>query len=146
MPWDATPNGGFSTGNAWFTLDPAYATGRNVAAASADPASTLTLVRDLACVRAGIEGAAWEPVATDSVSVLAFSRATEDGRVVVVANLGAVATREVRIDAHGAFRDLTDGFAGVYAADGLRVQGLPAYGYALFGDELAAECPVAGPA
>ncbi len=145
MPWDSSRNAGFSTGSAWFTLDPAYAEGRNVAGAVADPDSTLNLVRDLACVRDAIEGAAWEPVATDSAAVLAYSRATEAGRIVVVANLGATATRELRIDAHGAFQDLTHGLAGVYAADGLRIQGLPAYGYAVFAEEIAADCPVAGP-
>ena len=49
MPWDASPGGGFSTGNAWLpVLDPA---GRNVEEQRKDPASTLALVRELIALR-----------------------------------------------------------------------------------------------
>lgn len=52
MPWDESSQAGFTTGTPWFTPDPSYQWGVNVAAQDADPASLLNLVRALACVRA----------------------------------------------------------------------------------------------
>ncbi|MFN7146938.1 MAG: alpha-amylase family glycosyl hydrolase, partial [Myxococcota bacterium] len=145
MPWDGSANGGFTTAAVpWFTLDPGYTQGRNVADAEADPTSLLTLMRGLACVRAELEGADWSPVATDAESVLAYTRATAEGRVIVVANLGGESVGDVAVDVHGGFRDLTRD-EGVYAADGLRVPGLEPYGYRLYGDEVATRCAVAPP-
>jgi alpha-glucosidase len=49
MQWDSSPNGGFTTGTPWLpAVDPDM---RNVAAAEADPASALQLVRRLAELR-----------------------------------------------------------------------------------------------
>ncbi|MDP2314920.1 MAG: alpha-amylase family glycosyl hydrolase [Pseudomonadota bacterium] len=145
MPWDDSPNGGFTTSVAWYTLDPGYTLGANVAAAEADPTSLLTLLRDLACVRDAIDGADWALVATDVPSVFGYARTTEDGRVLVVANLASVAVGEIRVDAHGAFWDLTNNIRSIYAADGLVLPGLPPYGYGVYSDEIADRCLVAGP-
>lgn len=145
MPWDASSQGGFTTGVPWFTPDPGYSANKNVAAAEADPTSLLTLVRDLACVRDALDGAAWEPVATDQPSVLAYARTTPEGRVIVVANLADAPTGPVRVDVHGAFRALTDDLSGVHAPDGLRLPDLGAFGYAVYADEIAGRCGVAGP-
>ncbi len=145
MPWDGSPNAGFTTGVPWFTLDPGYATGANVAAAEADPASLLTLVRDLACVRDAIDGADWEPLVTDRPSVLAYARTTEDGRVIVVANLAGTDVGEVRVDVRGGLRQLTGSSRGVHALPGLVLRGLGPHGYALYSDEIAGRCIVAGP-
>ncbi|MES2640271.1 MAG: alpha-amylase family glycosyl hydrolase [Myxococcota bacterium] len=145
MPWDDSPNAGFTTGVPWYYPDYGYITGKNVAAAEADPTSLLTLVRDLACVRDALDGAAWEPVATDRPSVLAYARSTPDGRVLVLANLADTSVGEVRVDARGAFRALTDDLRGIHASDGLVVPDLGPYGYALYADEIAERCGVAGP-
>ncbi len=145
MPWDGSGNGGFTEAPIpWFTLDPLYAAGVNVEEAGADPTSPLSLLRDLACVRAELDGAGWQPVATDAATVLAYARSTEEGRLVVVANLGAEPVGDVRVDVHGGFRELTTD-TGVDAGDGLVVRNLGAYGYALYADELAARCAVAPP-
>lgn len=144
MPWDDSSSGGFTTGVPWFTPDPGYSAGKNVAAAEADPASLLTLVRDLACVREAIAGAEWESITTDRPSVLAYSRTTLEGRVIVVANLADESVGEVRVDVHGAFRELTGQLRGVNARDGL-VLSLGAFGYAAYADEIAGRCVVAGP-
>jgi alpha-glucosidase len=57
MQWDASPSGGFTTGEAW--LPPVDPEATNVEAQSDDPHSTLSLVRDLLTLRrllgAGIE-------------------------------------------------------------------------------------------
>ena len=51
MQWDASPTGGFTTGEPWLPLvDPAT---RNVAAQAADPASLLALYRRLIATRRG---------------------------------------------------------------------------------------------
>jgi len=49
MPWDATPNGGFTTGTPWLPAIDSKA--RNVAAEEQDPNSTLHLVQRLARLR-----------------------------------------------------------------------------------------------
>lgn len=56
MPWDDTSQAGFTTGTPWFTPDPSYERGVNVADEDRDPGSLLNLVRALACVRAETEG------------------------------------------------------------------------------------------
>jgi alpha-glucosidase len=49
MQWDASPSGGFTTGDAWLSpVDPAQT---NVEAQREDPRSTLSLVRDLLALR-----------------------------------------------------------------------------------------------
>jgi alpha-glucosidase len=49
MQWDASPSGGFSTGDAW--LPPVDPAATNVEAQRDDPRSTLSLVRDLLTLR-----------------------------------------------------------------------------------------------
>jgi alpha-glucosidase len=52
MQWDASPQGGFTTGEPWLPLvDPAA---RNVAEQRDDPASMLSLVRELIALRRGL--------------------------------------------------------------------------------------------
>jgi glycosidase len=54
MQWDATRNGGFTTGEPWLApIDPER---RNVAAQDADPASLLTFVRQLVRARRHLKG------------------------------------------------------------------------------------------
>jgi alpha-glucosidase len=54
MQWDASPTGGFSTGEPWLpAVDPAE---RNVDAQRDDPASTLTLTRELIALRHELGG------------------------------------------------------------------------------------------
>jgi alpha-glucosidase len=50
MPWDDTPNAGFTTGHPWLPLNPDHTT-RNVATLAADPSSILTLYRRLIALR-----------------------------------------------------------------------------------------------
>ncbi len=91
MPWSADHDAGFTTGSAWFTLDPGYREGWNVADQEADPESMLHLIRALSCLRAahGLdEDTGWEPEDAGS-SVLAFTR--DDGRLSVRVNLRAQA-------------------------------------------------------
>ena len=59
MPWTAASQAGFTTGTPWFTPDPAFESGQNVAAEDEDPASMLSLVRELSAIRmaCGLDGA-----------------------------------------------------------------------------------------
>lgn len=50
LPWDGSPNAGFTTGEPWLPLNPDWRT-RNVAAQADDPASMLTLHRRLLALR-----------------------------------------------------------------------------------------------
>ena len=52
MPWDATPGGGFTTGQPWYPFAPGKATA-NVAAQTGDPGSPLSRYRNL--IRARLE-------------------------------------------------------------------------------------------
>lgn len=50
MPWDGSPNGGFTTGEPWLPLDPDHSV-RNVATEMQDPTSMLSLYRKLIALR-----------------------------------------------------------------------------------------------
>jgi glycosidase len=81
MQWDNTPNGGFTTGEPWLPLvDPER---RNVAAQRDDPASTLSLVRELIALRREL-GEGFELLDAPA-GVVAFRR---DGHTVAI-NTGA---------------------------------------------------------
>jgi glycosidase len=90
MRWDASkPAAGFTTGTPWQPLgdDPA---GTDVATQAADPASLLSLYRDLIRLRAAHPALAigeWTPVDAEAKSIVAYLRHTPDEAVLVVANL-----------------------------------------------------------
>jgi alpha-amylase len=90
MRWDATkPAAGFTTGTPWQPLgdDPP---GTDVATQAADPASLLSLYRDLIRLRAAHPALAtgeWTPVDAEAPSVVAYLRHVPDEVVLVVANL-----------------------------------------------------------
>jgi glycosidase len=80
MQWDATPRGGFTTGEPWLPLiDPDR---RNVADQAADPGSLLTFLRRLAELRKTIEGEL-RFLETGHPDVIAYER----GEHVVTLNL-----------------------------------------------------------
>ena len=89
MQWDASANGGFTTGSPWLpVVDPAT---RNVAAQAADPASLLALYRRL--IRARHEAPALGRGSHRSIfgvapEVLAWVREAEGERVLVLLNVG----------------------------------------------------------
>jgi alpha-glucosidase len=70
MQWDASPSGGFTTGDAW--LPPVDPEATNVEAQRDDPRSTLSLVRDLLTLRR-LLGEGIELIDTDP-GVLAYRR------------------------------------------------------------------------
>jgi glycosidase len=88
MPWDGSPEAGFTTGEPWLPLNPDWRT-RNVEALSADPGSILNLYRRLIAVRRSSRalqlGDYRELVAADGV--LAYERRLGDESVIVVLNL-----------------------------------------------------------
>ena len=82
MQWDATTQGGFTTGTPWLPLaDPAQ---RNVADQERDPGSLLHLYRDLIAARRSLAGPV-ELLGGTAPGVLAFRR----GDHIVALNLGA---------------------------------------------------------
>lgn len=91
MPWDSSPNAGFTTGTPWFNLAPGWET-TNVAAATADPGGMYALVSALSALRARSvalrEGTlSWEVAETDTT--LAWRLTAGDEWVVVAANFAA---------------------------------------------------------
>ncbi len=93
MQWDGTPNAGFTTPEArpWLPLAADYAT-RNVAAQENDPASMLSLYRQLTALRRAepaLNRGGIELIDTGIANVLAYRRtwAGSDGFLVVL-NLG----------------------------------------------------------
>ena len=93
MPWDDTPNAGFTTGEPWLPLGPDWRT-RNVAALEAEPGSILSLYRELLALRrttpALHEGSFALLEAPDGV--LAYERRHRDEVVHVLLNLTGQAT------------------------------------------------------
>ena len=89
MPWNASANAGFSTGEPWLPLGPDWPT-RNVAAEAGDPDSMLTLHRTLLRLRRVYPALAvgdYRGIAAQG-DVLAYERRHGDGRIVVALNLG----------------------------------------------------------
>jgi len=89
MPWDASPNAGFSSGEPWLPLNADWAT-RNVAAQEADPDSMLNLTRALLRLRRTVPALSvgnYLPVASSN-GLLAFTRHSGRSRVLVALNLG----------------------------------------------------------
>ncbi|HWE98877.1 MAG TPA: alpha-amylase family glycosyl hydrolase [Caulobacteraceae bacterium] len=87
MPWDASPNAGFSAASPWLPLNPDWET-RNVAAEMADPASMLSLCRRLIALRRASPAltlGAYARVSADN-SVLMFQRVAGAERILVALN------------------------------------------------------------
>ena len=92
MPWDASPNGGFTTGTPWLPLNADWPT-RNVAALDADAASILNLHRALLTLRrahSALSVGDFALVEADG-DVLAYERRHGGERLLIALNLGAVA-------------------------------------------------------
>lgn len=93
MQWDGTPNAGFTTPEArpWLPLAADYAT-RNVAAQENDPASMLSLYRQLTALRRAepaLNRGGIKLIDTGIEDVLAYRRTVEGGdSFLVVLNLG----------------------------------------------------------
>ncbi len=89
MQWDATPNGGFTTGVPWLPLvDPHR---RNVTDQAGDPASLLNLYRRLIEVRrtsAALRRGTHRSIFGVGPDVLAWTREFGDERVLVLLNVG----------------------------------------------------------
>lgn len=90
MPWDDTPQAGFTTGRPWLPLGADYEV-VNVAAQTADPTAILTLYRRLIALRRAEPALAigdYVPVATTG-DLLAYERRHEGRRLLIALNLGA---------------------------------------------------------
>lgn len=89
MPWDASPNAGFSQAEPWLPLNADWQA-RNVAAQEANPASMLNLTRSLLRLRRSepaLSVGNYFPVASSN-NLLAFTRHSGSTRVLVALNLG----------------------------------------------------------
>ena len=89
MPWDASPNAGFSAAEPWLPLNPDWPS-RNVAAQEVDPGSMLNLTRALLRLRRAEPALAvgdYVPVACEG-TLLAYERRCGDARLLVALNLG----------------------------------------------------------
>lgn len=112
MPWDGGHEAGFTDGTAWFPPDPAYLEGRTVADEAEDPASMLSLVSGLGCLRGALSLDAvqgWTPFTTPTPGVLAFERSGAAGRLVVAVNLSSAASGGVRLPLTGTWIDASTG-------------------------------------
>jgi oligo-1,6-glucosidase/alpha-glucosidase len=89
MPWDSSPNAGFSAAEPWLPLNPDWPL-RNVAAQDTDPGSMLALTRALLHLRRAEEALAvgdYRQVA-GAGPLLAYERRSGDTRLLVALNLG----------------------------------------------------------
>jgi alpha-glucosidase len=90
MPWNSTPNAGFTAGEPWLPLNADWKT-RNVEAQIDDPASMLTLYRRLLGLRRAHPALSlgdWRLLPSDG-DVLAYERAHGADRLLIALNLGA---------------------------------------------------------
>jgi alpha-glucosidase len=89
MPWTAGPGAGFTTGQPWLRFGEDVAT-RNVAVQAADPGSILSFYRRVLALRAAtpaLQAGDLELLPVDG-NVLAYLRRSDEGTILVVANLG----------------------------------------------------------
>jgi alpha-glucosidase len=89
MPWDGSPNAGFTAGTPWLPLPPDHPV-RNVAAMSEDPRSILMLYRRLIALRrehSALQAGSYVPVACGE-GVFAFERRDGATRLLIALNLG----------------------------------------------------------
>ncbi len=87
MPWDSTPNAGFTTGSPWLPLNGDHAA-RNVTALTTDPRSILGLYRRLIALRrqhSALATGGYVPIAADG-DVFMFERRGHDRRLLVMLN------------------------------------------------------------
>jgi glycosidase len=100
MPWSSAVHGGFTQASRpWEPLQPGHAT-RNVAAQDADPGSLLNHYRRLIQLRQAepaLSRGSFRSIETGREDVIAWERATEGRRLIVVANLSDAAIRGFRI-------------------------------------------------
>jgi alpha-glucosidase len=89
MPWDGSPNAGFTSGDPWLPLNPDWPT-RNVEVEAADPDSTLTLYRELLRLRRAHPALSLGTMRLLEAEgdVLAYERTQGADRIVVALNLG----------------------------------------------------------
>ena len=99
MPWDATPNAGFTTGTPWLPLSFDWPA-RNVARLAQAPGSMLVLHRELLALRRAHPALALGDVALLDAegNVLAYERRAGDERLLIALNLGS-ASQELRLPA-----------------------------------------------
>ena len=97
MPWDASPNAGFTltSGVPWLPLNADWAE-RNAARQAQEPGSELTLHRRLLALRRAHRALSIGDIALledlgDASAVLAYERRLGDDRLLVALNLGSVA-------------------------------------------------------
>lgn len=115
MAWDASANGGFTTGEPWLPLHHDWPA-RNVAAERDDPASSWTLTRDLIALRRKHPALAlgdWAAVPADG-DILSYERRHGGDRLVVALNLS---DRPARSDGRGTvlLSTTSDPFDGILA-------------------------------
>ncbi len=89
MPWDASPQAGFTTATPWLPLNPDHAS-RNVAAQAADPRSMLSLHRRLIALRRAEPALHRGGISTPRAEgeVLVYERRQGPRRLFVALNLG----------------------------------------------------------
>jgi len=92
MPWDGSANAGFTTGEPWLPLNPDWPT-RNVAVELSDPASMLSLYRDLLRLRRAHPALSVGGVRLIEAEgdILAYERRAGEEGIVVALNLGGQA-------------------------------------------------------
>ena len=100
MPWSSAAHGGFTQANRpWEPLQPGHAT-RNVAVQDADPASLLNHYRRLIRLRQAepaLSRGSFRSIETGREDVIAWERAAEGRRLIVVANLSDAAIRDFAV-------------------------------------------------
>ena len=127
MPWDGSPNAGFTTGEPWLPLAP-HAADISVAAEKNDPDSMLSLVRALIELRRAEPALSigdWALLAVPNV--LAFTRSSPGKRLIVILELESRAT--------GVDLDATAGGRVVLSTHRDRVGEMVAGSFALRADE-----------
>jgi alpha-glucosidase len=125
MPWDASANCGFTTGEPWLPLGADHAD-RSVDAQRHDPGSMLSLTRALLELRRrepALSTGDWAPVLAED-HVLVYARTWRERRCVVALNLGAAPALVSRNDLAGTIALSTHpGRTGQHIGDRLELAG-----------------------
>jgi oligo-1,6-glucosidase len=93
MQWNAEPHAGFTTGEPWLTVNPNY-TWLNVAAQIGTPGTVFAHYRELIRLRHELSVLAdgdFTPLMADDPQIWAYTRATAERKLLVIANCGRAA-------------------------------------------------------
>ena len=119
MQWSAGENAGFTAGTPWEPVNGDYAE-KNVAQQTADPASLLSLYRDLIHLRLehpALQVGDYQPISSPDAGVLAYLRSSDEEKLLVIINLSDAPVTGCDLSLEGGSLEGTYGASLIYGGE-----------------------------